>query len=328
MRLGLVSIVVAAFIMTTRVVAVGQKALFRNDAEFYWLVALDPFGEGTVFIPFAEEMGRAYRYGRILFPFLGWLFAGGRDSLVPWALMAVDVVAFGVTVALAIELCARRGAAGRGIAVLLVPAMWFALVLAVSEPLVFALVFGVYLLWLTGWRRAALVTAAFLLLAREAAVVALVPLIVRDVRERGAAVLASWALVPVPLIAWWTYVRVRVGEWPFFDDSISRREALGAPLSGVVTIAREDVDADHIVAFLLGAVTVAAGVWVYRRRPFWPVSEGALAFSLMLLVLGPNAWRYPGEAIRLMGPAQLLIAIAVAAHAPVRRGHRPTFPSR
>lgn len=315
-RLALASTLVAGVVMAVIVATDGQKSLFRNDAEFYWLVAVDPFGEGRVFIPFADEMGRAYRYGRILFPALGWLLAGGRDSLVPWMLMAIDVAAFGATVGLAARLCARRGVPERGLSVLLVPAMWFAIVLAVSEPLVFALVLGIYLLWLAGRRRPALVVATLLLLAREAAIVALVPLVIRDVRERGAAILAAWALVPVPLLAWWTYVRVQVGEWPFMDESISRREALAVPFSGVVTIINEGADADHVFAFVLGALTVAAGVWVFRRRQWWPVSHGALAFSLLLLVLGPNAWRYPGEAMRLMGPAQLLIVLAAAAHRP------------
>ena len=322
-RLGIAAAIVAAVVMVVMVATKGQKSLFRNDAEFYWLVARDPFGDGAVFIPFQEEMGRAYRYGRILFPAIAWVLAAGQASIVPWTLMVVDVLAFGATVWLAAELCALRGRTHRGLAVLLVPAMWVALVIAVSEPLVFALILGTYLLWLRGQRAPALLVAAALLLAREAAAVALLPILWRDLRERGVRVLAGWALVPVPLLAWWVYVRARVGEWPFLDDSISRREALSPPLGGALTIVREGASGDHVVAFVLGALTIACAVWVARRFVWWPISQGALAYALLLLLLGPNAWRYPGEAIRLMGPAQILIVLAVAVSPPTARRRQP-----
>lgn len=299
----------------------GRQSLFRNDAEFFWLVARDPFSDGAVFRPFAHEMGDAYRYGRILFPLVAWVLALGRESLVQWTLIAVDVVCFGATVALAGELVARRGVdVGRGVVVLLVPAMWFALVLAVSEPLVLTLLLLAYLLAIDGRRTALVVTAALLLLAREAAIVGLLPVIIRDVRERRVRALGGWVLAAVPLVAWWTWVWARVGDWPFRDPSISRREALSAPFAGVVTVVREGVDGDHLLAFALGALTVAGGIWLARSRPLWPVSEGALCFSLLILFLGANAWRYPGEAIRLLGPAQVLIALTLAV--PARVGAR------
>lgn len=311
-RIGAGAAIVAAAVMAVVVVSSGRQSLFRNDAEFFWLVARDPFSDGSIFRPFAQEMGDAYRYGRILFPLLAWVAVGGRESLVQWSLMAIDVVAFGTTVALACEIVARRGVdLFRGAATLLVPAMWFALVLAVSEPLVFALVLALYLL--DGDRRhvGSWTAAALLLLAREAAVLAMVPLVVRDVRARAWGRVAAWATSAVPLVVWWTWVRARVGEWPFFDASISRRQALGAPLAGVVTVIREGAGADHWLAFVLGAVTVVLAVWTFRRHRWFPVADGALAFALLIPFLGANAWRYPGEAIRLLGTAQLLVVVAV-----------------
>jgi hypothetical protein len=315
---GVGAAVVAAFVMAIVVASKGRQSLFRNDAEFFWLVARDPFADGSIFHPFAHEMGSAYRYGRVLFPLVAWLLVLGRASLVQWSLMVVDVVMFGVTVALACEWAGRRGRDhARGIAVLLVPAMWFALVLAVSEPLVLALVLLMYLLDDGERRVATLVTAALLLLAREAAVVAILPLVARDLRARAPRRVASWALVVVPLAAWWVWVRVRVGEWPFLDPSISRREALSAPFAGAVTVVREGAGADHWLAFVLGALTVVAAVWVFRTHRWFPVAHGALAFAVVIPFFGANAWRYPGEAIRLLGPAQVLVALARIG-APVR----------
>jgi hypothetical protein len=318
-RIGVLATIAATLVMALIVVQHGRQSVFRNDAEFFWLVARDPFSNGAVFRPFAHEMGNAYRYGRILFPLLAWVLVGGRASLVQWSLMAVDVVAFGVATALACELAARRtGDARTGLVVLLTPAMWFSLVLAVSEPFVLALVLGVYLLHLDGRLGASVVAAAACLLTREAAVVALVPAAVRDIRARGVRAAVGWAAVPVPLVAWWAIVRVRVGEWPFLDPSISRREALAAPLSGVVTVIREGADASHWLAFVLGAITVAAAIHVHRTRRWFPVTHGAVAFAAVILLLGPNAWRYPGEAIRLLGPAQFLTLLAVGLPAAIR----------
>jgi hypothetical protein len=320
---GAVATVVAAIVMAVVVASKGRQSLFRNDAEFFWLVARDPFANGAIFRPFAKEMGDAYRYGRVLFPFVAWVLVLGRESLVQWSLMAVDVVMFGATVALACEWAARRRADVQpGIAVLLVPAMWFALVLAVSEPLVFALVLTVYLLDDDEHRAATLVVAAVLLLAREAAVVALVPLVVRDLATRGVRRTATWVVVVLPLLAWWTWVHARVGEWPFLDPSISRREALSAPFVGVVTVVREGADPNQWLAFVLGALTVVAAVWVFRTRRWFPIAHGALAFAVVIPFLGANAWRYPGEAIRLLGPAQVLIVLAVVG-APAVARRRP-----
>lgn len=303
-----VAALVIAFIIATK----GRQSLFRNDAELYWLVARNPFADGSIFRPFADEMGDAYRYGRILFPFLGWVVALGRPGSVQWSLIAVDVAGFGTAVALSVELAARRGATPeRGLALLLTPAMWFALVLAVSEPLVLSLVLCIYLLDRDGHRTLVLVLAALLLLAREAAVLALVPLVVRDAR-RCLTAAAPWVLVALPLAGWWTWVRWHVGQWPFLDASISRREALGLPFAGAADVIREGAGGDHVIAFVLGAATVVFAGWVALKRPWFPLSQAALLFALVIVVFGANAWRYPGEAIRLMGPAQALALLCVA----------------
>jgi hypothetical protein len=203
--------------------------------------------------------------------------------------------------------------------------MWSALVLAISEPLVISLVLATYLFAIAGQRTRARASASLLLLAREAAVLALVPMVARDVRERGTRSITSWALVPFPLFGWWIWVRARVGEWPFLDPSISRRQALGWPCAGAVTVIREGASANHWLAFALGALTVIGGVYVARRHRWFPLSDGALMLSLLVLFFGSNAWRYPGEAIRLLALPQALIVLCIAT-TPGRR--MPVAPRR
>lgn len=310
--LGALAASVAAVAMAVLVTIHGREWLFRNDAEFFWVVARNPFGDGAMFRPVAEETGNAYRYGRVLYPLVAWLLAVGRESLVEWTLMLVDVIAFGAVVALGAELVARRGRPARlGLVALLSPAMWGAMVLAVSEPFVIALILLAFLLWLDGRRRAALASVACALLAREAAALAFVPLAVVDIR-RDMRRVAVWAATVVPLLVWWTWVRFRVGEWPFLDSSVSRREALAAPFAGLVGVWHEGVGFDHWVAVVLAAGTIAASGYVVWRRVWFPVSHGAAALAVLVVFFGPNAWRFPGEVIRLLGPPQVLTLLAFA----------------
>ncbi len=64
------------------------------DGQFYYRQALDPFDVHRV--AFGIRLDGWYRLQRIGYPFLAWvLSAGGRPGLVPDALVAVNVVAFG-----------------------------------------------------------------------------------------------------------------------------------------------------------------------------------------------------------------------------------------
>lgn len=330
-RVGLVAAAGAALVMAVVVRADGRDSLFRNDGELYWLVARDPFGDGSVFhtvAGFAEQYGVAYRFGRILYPLLAWTLVGGADgAAIEWSLMVVDVVSFGAATAVAAELCARRGLRPfHGLALLLVPAMWFSCVLALAEPLMLGLVLLVYLLVLDGRQRAAMVAGALLLLTRESALLALLPLVIAVWRRGDRSAIVGWMLVPVPLLLWWTWIRFHIGAWPFLDSSVSRREALDLPLVGVLDAMQEGLRPAHFVAFAVAVATVATVVWVARQWSWWPVTHGAVLFSLLLLFFGPNAWRHPGEAMRLMGPAQALVVLGMLA-GPLATRLRMTRPS-
>jgi hypothetical protein len=314
LAVGAAAAAIAALAMMVNVVQHGQDYLFRNDAEFFWVVARDPFGSGDLFRPVAAITGNAYRYGRPLYPVLAWLLALGRPSVVRTTMMVVELLSFGAMVALAAELVARRGRRPfDAMAVLLVPGVWWAVIIAISEPLVMALMLLVFVLHHDGRRGWALVAAAALLLTRETAVLALLPLAWADARRVGWVRAAAWlGAALVPLAAWWTWVRVRVGAWPFLDPSESRRGALDLPLRGYLRF-RGDVTAGHVLAFALVAATVVAAIWVWRRRPWFPITDAALLFAVLLLFLGPNATRFPGEVLRLMMPAQVLVALAIIA---------------
>jgi len=252
---GIGGALLAAAALAFIVARLGQASLFRNDAEFFWAIARDPFGTGHA-LRANPGLGVAYRFGRPLFPAVAWVLALGHKGLVRWTLMLVDAVAFGATLACAGELLARRGRrAIDGIAILLVPGVWWAVVLAISEPMVIALMLLLFIAYLDGRRTAAYLLAALLLLTRESAGLAIVPLAIADVRRAGWRHLLPWGATVVPVLAWWTWIRFRIGQWPPLDPSESRRGALSAPFVGYWHI-KGGMHPSDVAAFVLAAATV------------------------------------------------------------------------
>lgn len=75
------------------------------DGQFYYRLALDPadFAERA----FGIRLDSAERFGRILYPALAWLFAGGHAAAVPYSLLAVNVICLGLLAALGASLARR-----------------------------------------------------------------------------------------------------------------------------------------------------------------------------------------------------------------------------
>jgi hypothetical protein len=293
----------------------GSGYLFNSDAIFFRRVATDPFGNGSAFAGYPHDVGVAYRYGRILYPLSAWILAAGRPGLITWTMPVVYVLSIGLMVACACELCVTRGIpAVRGLWVLLVPSMWVTVPIVFSDPFVVSLVLLVYLLSARGRAVPMYLAAAALLLAREAAALALLPLVLRDLRRRDVRAALMWVATALPLLDWWTWIRVRMGVWPPLDPAYGRRGALSLPFAGVIQVIREGkpLAGFFLAAIILGAVTVVAGLYVWRRAGS-TISEGAVLFALLILCLGPSAVRLPAQMIRLMLPAQVLIALALVA---------------
>ncbi|MGH2594133.1 MAG: hypothetical protein ACRDGG_11540 [Anaerolineae bacterium] len=108
------------------------------DGQFAYYIAIDPIGA-------ARTMdAAAYRYLRIVYPALGWLLSlGGQAALVPWMLIAVNVIALGAIASLLGDLLEWH-AASRWYALVapLTAGMLFALRADLNEPLALALALG------------------------------------------------------------------------------------------------------------------------------------------------------------------------------------------
>ena len=310
---------VAAVAVTLSVIASqGYGALLRGDGQHFYRVALDPFADGRVFVGADPGAGTAYRYGRILFPLAAWLLAFGQRAAVVFTLPIVYIGSIFLFATLAAALCQRAGrTAIAGLAALLVPATFITVPMLVPEILIAGLVLLIYGLAETDRRNIARFVACLLLLTRETAALALAPLVVRDLRRRNWRDVVGWGATVVPVVAWYVWLRVRIGVWPFLDPDVNPAErAISLPITGFLGMTWRDGASWAVVASaLMGWITlIAAAAVSWRLRS--PLSWAALSMAGLILVFGPAQIELPAEAVRLMLPAQLLTVVAALSYRP------------
>jgi hypothetical protein len=141
--------------------------------------------------------------------------------------------------------------------------------------------------------------------------VAFLPLAWRDWKERRWLAVRDWALVVTPYLLWITWVRIRVGTFPFMDPSTSRRQAFALPGLGWYHTMASPLDNGQGWAVLIGAATfllvlvlALQGNWLY------PVTHGAVGLAALSLCYGVAVFAFPGEGIRVMVSTQMLLLIA------------------
>jgi hypothetical protein len=304
------AIVVVGFLAVSA--RVRHDMFWTGDAPSFFAVARHPFAGGG--IPHPVTYGVAYRYGRIMYPLTAWLLAFGRPSWVPGTLLALYVVSVGAWVAFAAEHLRRNGRRpALALWIFVLPFCLLALLRpeVVSDPMAGALVFLVYLYERDGRTKAACAVAAMLILTREPMALALLPLMWMGWKERRFAAARDWAVVGTPYALWLVWVRLRVGQFPFLDPSVSRKEALAAPFVGYLRTWHTGADVGQQLGLLLALATLlVAGLVAVRGHWRYPLTHGALALSLVIPFLGVAVFRHPGEAFRVVAPIQALLLIA------------------
>ena len=122
------------------------------DGQFYYRLALDPFNWHAT--AFGITMDQSYRYTRIGYPFLAWIFSLGQHQLVPVVLVVLNL--FGVA-AMAMLGGAFARQSGRHALWGLAFALYFGLVISVgrdtAEPLAEACMLGGLLAYRRGTGR-------------------------------------------------------------------------------------------------------------------------------------------------------------------------------
>lgn len=309
-------------------IAVGPHVFYgHSDADLFLAVARSPLGNGRHFPADHLVQGVAYRYGRILFPSLGWLLGFGRRSWITWSLTVVYAASIGAWIAATAEHLARGGRNPRlALFVLLLPfsIVWARLPIVVGEPLAGALLLFTYLFAAERKQRRTIVTAALTILARESLAIAFVPLIWRAYKERGAAGLLQWSFAFVPYSIWSLWVRLRVGHFPFLDPASLRRNALALPFVGWRDALQQPTIHAPAYGLLVGAATIVVAVVVaVRARGRSLIASGALFACGFVACYGPAVWAYPTEAVRVMAPAQVMLLIAILTRSAPRATRPP-----
>jgi len=291
------------------------------DGAFFYAIARDPLATGEAHRLIREA---PYRYGHPAYGWLAWLASvGGHPSAIPAALLAVGLLAIFVAGVGASLLAVSLGwTPWGGLAVALNPGLLFAVNVDTTEPLGAALlVFG-----LLAYRRErrALAFALFAALAfvKEPLVLVPIAIAVWDFwRRRRPPILAASV---VPVVAWWLYLRIHLGAFPFGQGS----QRLTAPFLGwarALSGAAAQSWSSGVDTAQLGqaAVPLIIVVWLLivisgiRALRVASVVDVALLVLAALYACGStNAFQYPKDLIREPALVLLLMPFVLAARSP------------
>ncbi len=278
------------------------------DGQFFFFIALRP---GS--LPAGGFDDVAMRYGRILYPALTFMASAGRPALVPWALLAVNVVAISLTVVLLSRVLSRPGM-HPGLA-------WLPVVFAgetlplfrdLSDPL--AVLWIALAIWGVSSRRWAVVTAACALgmLTRETmlgVIVAVATYLVVDGRRWDAARHVVLALLP--FATWRLLLLFWLGS-PGITENIHAQ--FGDFNSDALTLLAFDLVFGLIPTLVLGALAVMRlRDKESRVDPLQLVAAiCALGFVALFILKPRDHWADPWGALRDAAPVVVLMPVLIA----------------
>lgn len=255
------------------------------DGQFYLRLALDPWRpQGLVRGLHVDSALRAQRIG---YPALAWgLSGGGRIAVLPFVLVAVNVLAYGALALLGALLAQRFGASPAfGWAFVAFPGFVVTLARDTTELMASALVLAAVLalsarrwIWCTVALTAAVLTRETALVLVAGVLVWRVALLLRGRVRPGTPDLA-WLVPATAFGAWQVVSRARFGVYPMLADrtntSGSAWSLLPSAGRAVEHLPGSLVYLGSLVAVILVAVTAAAGMTGSTRRLGSALPDGA-----------------------------------------------------
>jgi hypothetical protein len=281
------------------------------DGQYYYRMALDP--ANLHHTAFGIHMDSTYRFVRIGYPLLTWLISFGQHALVPYALIAINVVVLGLLAYLG-GIFARD--AGRHAMWGLMLAGYFGFMTGLDRDLTEPLGALCLLAGILAYRRRHPVLAALAFaygcLTRETVLVAPVALgivrvvqIVRSYRSeervRPGPEDLAWLVPGVVFVAWEVVLKAATGTFPILSDGSKNA---GLPLVAALhSVAHNFLHPTSPVPSAPGAVIIwdiefivlivfAVAALLSLRRTTVPVYE-RLAFVLYVVEifsLAPTNW--------------------------------------
>lgn len=258
------------------------------DGQYVYLIALNPDPAWAARQPPDVIDTPAYRYQRILLPLLARLLAFGQPALVPWAIIGLSLLAQVVGTFLVGELLSAYGVS-RWYA--LVYGLWvgfvYAVRLALTEPLAYALVAAALLSSRRGRERWAALLYGLALFAKEVTFLFVVAHLVWLAAQRdwrSVVRLASIALLPFIIFQFvilYVFGRFGLGSGGYLGTPFEI-----IPYMGLWRIGEVSLPALALFSVLFVPLAVLPSLWgiVEPLRRLW---KGE--WTLPVLALGANA---------------------------------------
>ncbi len=274
------------------------------DGQFAYWIAVDPRPASAA----AHLDVPAYRYQRILYPLVARGLAGGQPGLIPWSLLAVNLVAQVAGTMLVQRLLAAHGASPwYALSYGLFAGLVMAVRLDLNEPLSYALVAGALLAhhyrrrWLAGLL---LVAAA---LAKETAIVFLAALLASAVLQRDRRAALIYLLAGLPLAAWQLVLLQWFGSAGLGAGGYMATPFEVVPFLGFLRIAAVSVPAFVLLGAILGPLVVLPSLWgiaaaalrLANKRDYSPAVLALGANAAMLAFTPFSTFREPLGLVRL-----------------------------
>lgn len=295
------------------------------DGQFFYFAAFDPLITRYAHRPRSYTKvvdAPHYRFGRIGFSWLTWLFSGGNDTRFPATMIAIILGSLGICAALLSLLAQRYGLSSwYGALILFIPGFWQSAALTLPEPLTLAFVLGGLLaVARQRWVIAGL-CLGMAMLVRETggAIVLAIPAGIFLAGQRRAA-LVVFALAFTPVVLWKLYL-----GWIFYpvyglQALTPHPDDVGLPFQGIWEMGTkiwsgafvgqgEHVRSGILFAILsTGAAALAAVSFFVRPAA---MTAAAAFYGLLTITFNYHAvWLNIGNAQRLS--IDLFTALALA----------------
>jgi hypothetical protein len=292
------------------------------DGQFVYYIARDPSNAASfIDVP-------AYRFQRILLPLAGMVLSLGQDSLIPWALLAVNLIALGAGTALMEQLLVQhRVSRWYALSYGLTLGTFGAVRLSLPEPLAYGLVLGgILLVTRERWILSAILFA-LAALAKETALVfaAGYGLYLLSQRRWQMAVLFS-VISFVPFAGWQLVLLDKFGAMGIGSGGAMATGFEIIPFMGLIRILTDGGLVIFLIfAALLGPFVIVPTIWGlwtcwqdYRGNE-WTVFSWLLLVNAGVMLFVPfSTYREPMGILRFIVGLQIAVILYAAERRSVR----------
>jgi hypothetical protein len=286
---------------------------FGYDGQFFLLAAHDPFlrGQTHKYMDVA-----AYRYQRIMYPWLARLLAWGDPQAIPRALVLVNLLAVLAGTFFMGLLCARHGASPLwSLFYGCLSGLLIALMRDLAEPVAMAFLAAGFFFYDSRrfWWCALMMAAA--LLSKEICAIALLAMALHALTQQKWQGVIAMILAGVPLAGWWAYIYLRLGALPLQGGESN----FGMPFMGMLSYAQKlfplsMANYQNIVGFafvIVTGLTLILALVEFLRG--W--SGQGLAFFLyagFFSLMTDKVWVEPWSYGRVLLPLSVLMLASFA----------------